>query len=48
MDLRKGDKPSLIISTLEALAVLISLKLFFGDEPKQVKDEGSGGPDVDR
>ena len=31
----KGDKPSLIISTLEALAVLISLKLFFGDEPKQ-------------
>ena len=31
----KGDKPSLIISTLEALAVLISLKLFFGDEPKR-------------
>ena len=31
----KGDKPSLIIATLEALAVLISLKIFFGDEPKQ-------------
>ena len=31
---KKGDKPSLITSTLEALAVLISLKLSFGDEPK--------------
>ena len=31
----RGDKPSLIISTLEALAVLTRLKLFFGDEPKQ-------------
>ena len=31
----RGDKPPLTISTLEAPAVLISLKLFFGDEPKQ-------------
>ena len=31
----RGDKPSLIISTLEAPAVLISLKMFFGDGPKQ-------------
>ena len=31
----RGDKPSLVISTLEALAVLISLKLFFGNEPKK-------------
>ena len=31
----RGDKPSLIISTLEALAVLIGLKLFFGDDTKQ-------------
>ena len=32
----RGDRPSLIISTLEALAVLVvSLKLFFGDEPKK-------------
>ena len=29
----KGDKPSLVISTLEALAILISLKLRFGDAP---------------
>ena len=29
------NRPSLVISTLEALAALISLKLFFGDEPKQ-------------
>ena len=32
---KRGNKPSFIISTLEALAVLMSLKLFFGDEPKQ-------------
>ena len=31
----RGNRPSLIISTLEALAVLVSLKLFFGDEPKK-------------
>ena len=31
----RGDKQSFIISTLEAQAVLIRLKLFFGDEPKQ-------------
>ena len=29
----KGDKPSLVISSLEALAILISLKLRFGDAP---------------
>ena len=28
---KKGDKPSLVISTLEALAILVSLKLRFGD-----------------
>ena len=27
----KGDKPSLVISTLEALAILVSLKLRFGN-----------------
>ena len=31
----RGDKPSLTISALETLAVLISLKLFIGDEPKK-------------
>ena len=31
----RGNRPSLVISTLEALAVLFSLKLFFGDEPKK-------------
>ena len=30
----ESDKPSLIISTLEALAVVIGLKLFFGDRPQ--------------
>ena len=29
----KGGKPSLIISTLEALAVLVSLKMFYGEQP---------------
>ena len=29
----KGDKPSVIISTLEALAVLLSLELFLGEIP---------------
>ena len=33
VDFREGDKPSLVISTLEALAVLVSLKIFFGDHP---------------
>ena len=28
----KGDNPSLVISTLEALAVLLALKVFVGDE----------------
>ena len=27
----KGDKPSLVTSTVEALAILVSLKLRFGD-----------------
>ena len=30
----KGGKPSLIISTLEALAVLVSLKMFYGEQPE--------------
>ena len=30
----KGDKPALVISTLEALAVLLPLKTFFGGESK--------------
>ena len=29
----RGDKPALLISTLEALAVLMALKLYHGDEP---------------
>ena len=29
----KGDKPSLVISTLEALAFLVALKLRFGEAP---------------
>ena len=29
----KGDKPSLVIATLEALAVLVSLKAFHGNQP---------------
>ena len=29
----KGDRPSLIISTLEALALLVALKIKFGQEP---------------
>ena len=28
-----GNKPALLISTLEALAVLIALKLYYGDDP---------------
>ena len=31
----KGGKPSLIISTLEALAVLMALKVFYGESPRQ-------------
>ena len=27
----KGDRPSLIMSTLEALAVLVALQLYFGE-----------------
>ena len=29
----RGNKPALLISTLEALAVLIALKLYYGDDP---------------
>ena len=29
----KGNRPSLVISTLEALAILIALKIKFGQEP---------------
>ena len=31
----KGDKPSLVIATLEALAVLVSLKAFYGNNPSE-------------
>ena len=31
----KERKPSLIIATLEALAVLLSLKVFYGDQPPE-------------
>ena len=37
----KGDKPSLVISTLEALAILISLKLRFGDAPDPMTRKSS-------
>ena len=30
----KSSKPALVISTLEALAVLIALKLYYGEEPR--------------
>ena len=30
----KSSKPALVISTLEALAVLIALKVYYGEEPK--------------
>ena len=30
----KGEKPALIVATLEALAVLVALKLCFGEVPK--------------
>ena len=33
MDLRKGNRPSLVISTLEAFAMLVALKLRFGQDP---------------
>ena len=29
----KGDRPSLIISTLEALALVVALKIKFGQDP---------------
>ena len=29
----KGDRPSLIISTLEALALVVALKVKFGQDP---------------
>ena len=44
----KGGKPSLIISTLEALAVLVSLKMFYGEQPESGKKEGNGGTYMDR
>ena len=28
----RGDKPALLISTFEALAVLVALKIYYGDE----------------
>ena len=33
----KGDRPSLIISTLEALALVVALKIKFGQDPDPTK-----------
>ena len=38
VDIREGRKPSLVISTLGSLAVLMSLKLFFGGRPTDRAD----------
>ena len=40
----KGGKPSLIISTLEALAVLVSLKMFYGEQPESGKKKVTVAP----
>ena len=40
----KGDKPSLVISTLEALAVLTALKTFYGDQPRTEKQKVTVAP----
>ena len=40
----KGGKPSLIISTLEALAVLVSLKMFYGEQPASGKKKVTVAP----
>ena len=31
----RGDKPALLVSTLEALAVLMALKLYYGNDPRE-------------
>ena len=40
----KGGKPSLIISTLEALAVLVSLKMFYGEQLESGKKKVTMAP----
>ena len=40
----KGGKPSLMISTLEALAVLVSLKMFYGEQPASGKKKVTVAP----
>ena len=42
--LEKSDKPSLLISTLEALAVLFSLMLFFDDVPPEPRTKVQVAP----
>ena len=39
-----GGKPSLVISTLEALAVLVSLKMFYGEQPAIGKQKVTVAP----
>ena len=38
----RGNKPALLISTLEALAVLVSLKLLHGDDPGPTFTDNKG------
>ena len=35
LDYQSGDKPALLISTLEALAVLMALKLYYVNVPRK-------------
>ena len=44
----KGGKPSLIISSLEALAVLVSLKMFYGEQPESGKKKVTVAPTWNR
>ena len=43
----KGGKPALVISMLEALAVLFSMKFFFGLTLRRRTYQGTSRPDVD-
>ena len=40
----KNRKPLLVILTLEALAVLVGLKLEFGDQPRDCQTKVTIGP----
>ena len=44
----KGDKPALVISTLEALAVLLALKVFFGQTGRELDTKVQIMPNMDR